>query len=215
MSSDLTELVFAFEQALLALDRVAARRLLTDPRYVWTPLERVERLIVPALDRIGKGWEEGYLALSQVYMSSRICEELVDGLLPAVSQDRKSRPRMAIAVLDDYHLLGKRLVYSTLRASGYALADYGRATADEIVRRTAADDVEILLISVLMLPSALRVRDVRAQLDRLGRSTRIVVGGAPFRFDEQLWQEVGADAMGHSASEAPAIVAQLAQEMGV
>jgi hypothetical protein len=29
-----------------------------------------------------------------------------------------------------------------------------------------------------------------------------VVGGAPFRFDDQLWREVGADAMGLSASDA-------------
>lgn len=38
--------------------------------------------MVPALDRIGTGWENGTIALSQVYMSGRICEEVVDDLLP-------------------------------------------------------------------------------------------------------------------------------------
>jgi methanogenic corrinoid protein MtbC1 len=39
------------------------------------------------------------------------------------------------------------------------------------------------------------------------------VGGAPFLFDDQLWQEVGADAMGSSAVEAVAIVERLMGEM--
>jgi methanogenic corrinoid protein MtbC1 len=39
------------------------------------------------------------------------------------------------------------------------------------------------------------------------------VGGAPFLFDNQLWQEVGADAMGNSAAEAVTIVERLMGEM--
>ena len=45
-----------------------------------------------------------------------------------------------------------------------------------------------------MLRSALRVSDVKKQLQQQGVKTKIIVGGAPFRFDAQLWQEVGADA---------------------
>ena len=42
---------------------------------------------------------------------------------------------------------------------------------------------------------------------------KVVVGGAPFLFDDQLWQEVGADAMGKSAADAVAIVTRLMGEM--
>ena len=45
----------------------------------------MEKLVVPALERIGAGWEQGRVALSQVYMSGRICEELVDTLLIGAS----------------------------------------------------------------------------------------------------------------------------------
>jgi methanogenic corrinoid protein MtbC1 len=37
----------------------------------------------------------------------------------------------------------------------------------------------------------------------------VVVGGAPFLFDPLLWREVGADAMGRSASEAPGIIEKI------
>ncbi len=109
---------------------------------------------------------------------------------------------MAIAVLDDYHLLGKRIVHSVLRAGGYDLHDYGRVTVDEAVRRTGEDRIRILLISTLMLPSALHVRDLVMRLKSARREVKVIVGGAPFLFDPQLWREVHADAMGRSASEA-------------
>lgn len=43
-----------FEAALLALDR----------------------LVIPALERIGRDREQGCIALPQVYMSGRVCAEL-------------------------------------------------------------------------------------------------------------------------------------------
>ena len=201
-----------FEQALLSLDRLAARNILESGGSE-KPLQLVEKLVVPALERIGAGWEQGRVALSQVYMSGRICEELVDTLLPPDGLDRKNRPKMAIAVLQDYHLLGKRIVYSVLRASGFELLDYGRVDADDLVRRVRHDGVEVLLISVLMLSSALRVKDVRTKLQALGSDVKIVVGGAPFRLDDQLWKEVSADAMGREASEALDIIAKMMGDM--
>ncbi len=197
-----------FEQALLSVDRLGARNILTASRDGQTPIEIVESLVLPALERIGAGWERGDIALSQVYMSGRICEELVNSVLPPGGSIRENQPKMAIAVLDDYHLLGKRIVYSALRASGFELLDYGQTRVDDIARRVQEDGVQILLISTQMLPSALHVQDLRSRLDELGLDVKIVVGGAPFRFDDQLWQEVGADAMGQNASDAMSIIAR-------
>lgn len=139
-------------------------------------------------------------------MSGRLCEEFVKTILPHADFKRKDQPNMAIAVLEDYHLLGKRVVYSVLRASGFELLDYGRVTVDEVVSRVKADQIDILLISVLMLPSALRIKDLKAKLNQQGIAVKLIVGGAPFRFDANLWKEVGADAMGKNASEAINII---------
>ena len=57
-----------------------------------------------------------------------------------------------------------------------------------------------------MLPSALKIKELRAKLDVAGLAVKLVVGGAPFRFDPQLWREVGADACGQNALEAIEIV---------
>ncbi len=195
-----------FEEALLSLDRLEARRLVLMAAGELTPMELVDQVVATALMRIGERWERGDAALSQVYMSGRICEELVDSMLPPGDPKRKDQPPMAIAVLEDYHMLGKRIVYAILRAGGFDLKDYGRVTVDEIVRKTIDDSVRILLISTLMLHSALHVRDVVEKLKTESADVRVVVGGAPFLFDSRLWREVGADAMGRSASEVPGIV---------
>lgn len=194
------------ETALLSVDRLAVSDILTRPYPGFDAYQLVERLVVPALEKIGDGWEKGQYSLSQVYMSGRICEEAVDAILPADDQARRSQPKMAIVVLDDYHLLGKRIVYSMLRASGFELANFGRMDMKALAERVRQERIEILLISVLMLPSALRVKHLREELDQAGYPVKIVVGGAPFRFDPQLWREVRADATGANAAEAVEII---------
>lgn len=193
-------------EALLSVDRLAAKEILTQPYPNISPVQVVEEMVVPALEAIGAGWEAGVYSLSQVYMSGRICEDLVDLILPPSDPTRRNQPKMAIVVLEDYHLLGKRIVYSVLRASGFELLNYGHLDVDILLKRAVADDVKILLISVLMLPSALRVKEIRTDLDQQGSKMKLVVGGAPFRFDPHLWREVGADAYGSTAIEAVDIV---------
>ncbi len=201
-----------FEQALLSFDKLAAERIIDDAGKDNLILQVVEGIVIPSLDRIGTGWEAGDVSLAQVYMSGRICEDIIDMVLPPADPRRKDQPKMAIAVLDDHHILGKRIVYSCARASGFELLDYGHSDVDSIIRKIQTDHIEIMLISVLMLPSALKVKKLRDALAEKGVVPKIVVGGAPFRFDKQLSKEVGADEVGYTAADAIAILNKLAEE---
>lgn len=153
----------ALLQALLTLNRVQALELLAAARAEHSPLEVIETLIRPALEQIGQLWEGGDCALSQIYMSGRICEELLEDLLGEVLEDdppdpETAPPRLAIAVLEDYHLLGKQIVRTVLRAAGYQVRDYGRQDVETLVELVRSDGIAVLLVSTLMLPAALRVR---------------------------------------------------------
>ncbi|GFO56955.1 corrinoid methyltransferase [Geomonas sp. Red276] len=203
------ESVAAFKNALLALDRVSAQEVLQESIDRLGVVPTLEMLITASLTEIGRGWEAGELALSQIYMAGRICENLIETFLPLGDPGRKSQPRLAVAVYEDYHMLGKRLVHSVLRSAGYELRDYGRVDLDSTLRLVAEDRVEILLLSVLMLHSALHITELRHRLNLAGLPVRIVVGGAPFCFDQGLWREVGADAMGRNASDAVTILQEL------
>ena len=117
-------------------------------------------------------------------------------------------------MLEDYHLLGKRIVYSVLRASGFELLNYGRMDLDTLIKLRAAGSSQNFIDFRLMLPSALRIKELAHQTEgNWTQLPKIVVGGAPFRFDTQLWREVGADAVGTTAVEAVEIVHRLIEEM--
>ena len=156
--------VNAFRALLETLDRVGAENAVNQALATLTPIQVIDRIVVPALEEIGRAWESGEVALSQVYMSGRICEALVEAVLPPSDPDRKHQPRSAIVTLSDFHMMGKRIVYSHMRASGFELFDYGRMDVDELVDRVLADKIRVLMISVLMLPSALKVADVCRRL---------------------------------------------------
>lgn len=212
MQNTTEERTSRFEAALLAMDIVAARRLITDDRGSFLPLEEAEALIVSALERIGQGWESGTVALSQVYMSGRQCEMLMKEFRPESIIEKSGNLRMAIVVLEDYHFLGMRLVSSVLKASGFSPLDFGRMDVDSLARRVAAENIDMLLVSVLMLRSALRVRDLKSKLDASGRRVVLAVGGAPFRLDKELWRAVGADGSSDTAAGAVALVKRLSAE---
>ena len=202
----MTEAVEQFLNALLSCNTAEAEAVLKENLENRSIVEFVEDVTVPALDTIGSGWDKGDYALSQVYMSGRICEDLLEKYLPTEDERRKERPKMAIALLNDYHALGKRIVYSVLRAAGYNLHDYGRMDVEELVRKAEEDQLELLLISVLMYSSAQQVAEVVEDLKERCPGIRIAVGGAPFRLDRKLWQDVGADMVGYSSTDALSIV---------
>lgn len=200
----------AFEDALVAVDRVASDAIFRERLSRGTAVDLADGLLGPALESIGSRWERGELALSQVYMAGRICEQLVDRYLPEAPPGGGPLPRMAIAVFEDHHVLGKRIVSSLLRSTGHPLADYGHGLgAEALLPRLEADRIEVLLLSCLMVRSALGIRELVEGLRRRGMPVRVLVGGAPFRLDPALAAEVGADGWGATASDALRLVRDL------
>jgi methanogenic corrinoid protein MtbC1 len=191
------------EQAFLAVDRAAAAHVVGEAAAALGPARTVEAVLVPALERLGDRWAAGRASLSQVYMAGRHADELCTALLPPAAPAVGAR-RVGVAVLEDQHLLGKRMVMAHLRAAGLAPVDLGHGLSPAaLAARTREAGVEVLLVSALMLRAALAVKELVGLLRAGGPPVRVVVGGAPFRMDPELWRVVGADAFGATAADAP------------
>jgi methanogenic corrinoid protein MtbC1 len=193
------------EAALLAMDPTTTREVLESAERDdgLSPIELADRIILPTLAHFGDAWNQGLLTLSQVYMAARILEQVIGEWFKPV-HGVKSKPLIGVAVLEDYHSLGKRIVHAVLTSAGCNAIDLGTGlSVDEIVERVEAEDIEVLMISVLMLNKALHVTQLveRLKAEGLGH-VRVVVGGAPFIHDPELWRQVGADACGQSAADA-------------
>ncbi|WP_312890994.1 cobalamin B12-binding domain-containing protein [Clostridium thailandense] len=191
-----------FENSLLQYDKSRAFELLDMFLLKNGKGDFIDKIIVEVLIKIGEKWEKGTVALSQVYMSSRICEEMIEKLLPTHLNQTKAVPPMAIVTLEDHHNLGKKIVSAVLKSAGYKIKDYGFGIrAEEIIEKALSDNIKILLISVLMYPSALKIKGIVDILHEKDPSIKILVGGAPFLIDKELWKSIGADAMGKSAAD--------------
>jgi methylmalonyl-CoA mutase cobalamin-binding domain/chain len=191
-----------FEKALINYDKLEVNKILQHFLAEKDGMDFIDEYIVKSLTSIGDKWEKGQIALSQVYMSSRLCEEIASSLLTEKKIPKKNTKPIAIVTLEDYHTLGKKIVSAVVMSSGFDLIDYGSINEpEEIIRRVAEDRIKILMISVLMYNSALKIKKISQMLHEKDPSIKILVGGAPFLMDSTLWKEVGADEMGQSAAD--------------
>jgi len=179
--------------ALIHFDQNAAEEtiqktlLATDRNLVFSVLGN-------AMVMIGDDWSNEKLALSQVYMAGVITENIIQNIFPESGTADLMRKNAAIVTLGDYHVLGKKIIHSAMRISGMHVLDLGHGLSPvEIVQLVKKHQIRVLLVSVLMYPTALHVLDLRKLLEKELLSVKIMVGGAPFNFDHQLWQQVGTD----------------------
>ncbi len=200
MAADTTN-ILKFEEALLSLNSVAAQNIISSAFTEDNAFEIINDIIAPVLEKIGDMWVCGDIALSQEYMAGKMCEEIVEMLLPSDAPARKDTPVIGITTLGDEHMLGKRIVTSFIRASGFNIHDYGEMGPENVAMKVEEDGVDVLMVSTLMLNLAYDVKKLREIFDRKNIGARIIVGGAPFLFDRNLWKEVGADAMAVDAME--------------
>lgn len=199
------------EKALITIDSSGAEKIIATLAEEHNSIHASIETITEVLKKIGVDWERGILSLSQVFMSSIICEEIIDKFLPENDSSVLDHPKIAIGVFEDHHLLGKRIVSSTLRASGYKVMDLGGGLSiDAILRKIEENEIEVLLLSTLMLNSALKIKDLQKKLD--SSNVKIIAGGAPFRFDTDLWKELGIYASGTGSQDAIEILGQLMEE---
>ncbi|MDD1727783.1 MAG: cobalamin-dependent protein [Methanospirillum sp.] len=195
--------------ALITIDRLAIRDILNPSDGEGSKGEIIDKIIVPALEEIGRRWEEGTLAISQIYMAGILIEESINSIFPEIAAQQKENTRIATVVLEDYHMLGERIVATHLIGAGYSPIRYGRRDVQELLTLLDRDKIKFLLISTLMLPSALKVKEISSQV---AGEVKIIVGGAPFRIDPELGNEVGADRVCFTASDAITAIRELEAE---
>lgn len=196
-----------FMDHLLNINRFEARKFIMEQK---DNMNTIEEIIVPALTDIGDGWQKGIYSLSQVYTSSVICESISEELFSKDMSKITQKLKIGIVTFDDYHTFGKKLVTLTLRSAGYQVADFGMIfNEDKLLEVVKNQEIDLLLISVLMLPPALRIKSLRPKLLEINPKIKIIVGGAPFRMDKNLYKEIGADVTGNTPNDALNIIREM------
>lgn len=214
----LEELIVSYNEALFDTD--GNRALEVVRRAVaqgTTPEDVLFRVVLPAMDHMVRCVSENLEAnLAQHFLTARIAEAVTAELLPKFSRRPAVAGRVVIGTAQgDLHTLGKRIVVGCLRARMLDVTDLGvNVTAERFVGEAIAHEADVIGISALMVHTATgpngccRVRQILGERG-LEERVKIIVGGAPFRFDPELYRSVGADDWAEDAASAGRVVERL------
>lgn len=182
------------------------------------PESFITEVLSPALVQVGARWSKQRVSLSQTFVAAKIAEEtLLRCAPPSCPPMKASRGRIVLGnIEDDFHGLGRRIVGTFLRSSGWTVHDLGNdVPAEDFVTSAVELDAPLIGVSAMMHTTALGIRRVRRLIDEqgLGSRVRLVVGGAVFGARPELAEEVGADGMAKSAHLADALFTRLQSEV--
>ena len=158
------------------------------------PLEVVNNELIPALDRVGKGFEKGTVFLPQLLMSAEAAKaafEVVKDAMKGESQQIKGKIILA-TVKGDIHDIGKNIVKVLLENYAYQVLDLGKDVPPEVIVDTAIrEDIKVVGLSALMTTTVVSMEETIRQLRKKKPDTKVVVGGAVLT--QEYADSIGAD----------------------
>ena len=164
------------------------------------PLELVNTELIPALDRVGKGFEAGTVFLPQLLMSAEAAKaafEVVKDAMRGAPQATRGKIILA-TVKGDIHDIGKNIVKVLLENYGYQVLDLGKDVAPEVIVDTAIqEEVALVGLSALMTTTVVSMEQTIRLLREKKPDAKVVVGGAVLT--QEYADSIGADCYARDA----------------
>ncbi|MBE6775517.1 MAG: homocysteine methyltransferase [Ruminococcaceae bacterium] len=144
------------------------------------PLTVINEYIVPALDKVGKRFEEKTMYLPQLLMSAEAASRAFEAVKELVSASDSGKGKIIVAtVKGDIHDIGKNIVRVLLENYGYDVIDMGKDVSPEaIVEKVKAEQVTLVGLSALMTTTTDAMRETVSLLKRECPDVSVMVGGA-------------------------------------
>ena len=182
------------------------------------PMSLVQQDIIPALDEIGRGFEQKTVYLPQLLMSAEAARTAADRIKAHMMKDaqraeKTGTPIVIATVHGDIHDIGKNIVKLLLENYGFAVTDLGKDVppariVEEVVRLNAP----LCGLSALMTTTVPAMEETIRQLREKAPDCRVMVGGAVL--NEEYAARIGADFYGSDAMEAVRYAERVASEKG-
>lgn len=165
------------------------------------PLDAINSELIPALDRVGRGFEAGEIYLPQLLMSAEAAGAAFEALKAGMKGDRGSEypGKIVIAtVKGDIHDIGKNIVRTLLENYGFDVTDLGKDVPPEAVLEAASKEgVRLVGLSALMTTTVAAMAETIKLLQSKLPGIKIMVGGAVL--NEEYAKQIGADFYGKDA----------------
>ena len=176
------------------------------------PEDLINQQMIPAMDEVGRRYEEGEYYLPELLISARAMKaalELIRPLLAAKGTEPAGRVVVG-TVAGDLHDIGKNLVASMLEGGGFEVIELGAdVSAAKFVAAAKERNAHIVALSALLSTTMPGMEQVIKELNDAGarESVKVIVGGAPLT--QGFANEIGADGYASNARAAVTLVREL------
>lgn len=152
------------------------------------PLDIIQDEIIPALDIVGKGFEEKNIYLPQLLMSAEAAKssfEIIKTNMTSDSSDVIQKCCVVVATVHgDIHDIGKNIVKLLLDNYGFKVIDLGKdVPPSDIVRAVIDNKAAVAGLSALMTTTVPAMAETIKLLKEKAPWCKIVVGGAVLNQD--------------------------------
>lgn len=157
----------------------ATRELLAEKE----PLDIINQFLIPALDEVGKGFENGTVFLPQLLMSAEAAKKafsvLKENMVQSSAEISEKKKVILATVKGDIHDIGKNIVKVLLENYGFEVIDLGKDVLPEIiVEKALEDDVKLVGLSALMTTTVVSMEETIKLLNVKKPDCKVMVGGA-------------------------------------
>lgn len=168
------------------------------------PLDIINEFLIPALDRVGKGFEKNTVFLPQLLMSAEAAKAaftvLKDFLAASGSEAEKKEKVLLATVKGDIHDIGKNIVKVLLENYSFDVVDLGKDVPPELIVETVLkEDIRLAGLSALMTTTVVSMEETIRQLREKAPDCKVMVGGAVL--NQEYADMIGADFYGKDAMQ--------------
>ncbi len=145
------------------------------------PLSVINEKIIPALNKVGEGFEKNTVFLPQLLMSAEAAKSAFDAVKTAIkeSENKVSHKIVLATVEGDIHDIGKNIVKVLLQNYGFEVIDLGRDVKPEVVLDAVlSNNVTLVGLSALMTTTVVAMEETIKLLSVKAPQCKVVVGGA-------------------------------------
>ena len=171
------------EDAIMRGLKADAAKLAKEALTSVSGLQLVETQLIPALDRVGEGYESGRMFLPQLLSAAQAAQSVFEVIRADMAQNGGApvkKGRLVIATVQgDIHDIGKNIVKTVLENYGYDVLDLGRDVPPEtVVDAVVSGGIRLVGLSALMTTTLPAMAETVRQLKALPQPPTIMVGGA-------------------------------------
>jgi 5-methyltetrahydrofolate--homocysteine methyltransferase len=148
------------------------------------PLDVIEGPLMDGMNVVGDLFGAGKMFLPQVVKSARVMKKAVSALIPYIEKEKdgtsRSNGKVVIAtVKGDVHDIGKNIVGVVLQCNNFEVVNLGvMASCEKILEAATREGANLIGLSGLITPSLDEMVHVAKEMQRLGYTQPLLIGGA-------------------------------------